>query len=145
VVTKGFDPGLRLNDDDLKEFYKTAGGSTFAADLVNVRVSVGEHGELGPVLHRDDDNLRDHLDASSGRRDFTEWKRPEAADQRESIMNMIAASTRAIELLEKAKADKDGYVNLVDRGQPKSVSDFDTAIKFHKALIARYSKSRLTA
>lgn len=43
------DPGWRLNRDDLDRLYKTA-GSTSAKDLKRLRVSVNEHGELGPVL-----------------------------------------------------------------------------------------------
>ncbi|WP_213816235.1 hypothetical protein [Glaciihabitans sp. dw_435] len=48
-IVAGDDPGYRLNDADLKKIYATA-GSTAAADLQNVRISIEEHGELGPVL-----------------------------------------------------------------------------------------------
>lgn len=56
-IFKGDDPGLRLNDDDLKKIYAAA-GSTYAEDLLNTRISVREHGELGPVLVKQGDHFR---------------------------------------------------------------------------------------
>lgn len=50
----GADPADVLNGIDLKALYALA-GSTGADDLANVRYRVDEHGELGPVLHRDGD------------------------------------------------------------------------------------------
>jgi hypothetical protein len=53
-IVDGLDPGLTLNERDLKRLYEAAGGddgpSTSAKDLKRVRVKVNEHGELGPVL-----------------------------------------------------------------------------------------------
>jgi hypothetical protein len=51
------DPGKSLNDNDLQEIYNAA-GSTAAQDLLNTRVSVNEHGELGPVLVKQGDHFR---------------------------------------------------------------------------------------
>lgn len=51
------DPGLELNKDDLKTIYAAA-GSTYAADLKNVRIAVTEHGELGPMLIKAGDHFR---------------------------------------------------------------------------------------
>lgn len=48
-ITDDHDPGHSLNGDDLRAIYAAA-GSTKAADLKRTRVSVNEHGELGPVL-----------------------------------------------------------------------------------------------
>ncbi len=56
-IVKGDDPGFRLNDDDLKTLYAAA-GSTSAADLLNTRISIREHGELGPVLVKQGDSFR---------------------------------------------------------------------------------------
>lgn len=56
-ITKNDDPGLRLNDDDLKTIYAAA-GSTAAAELLNTRITIGEHGELGPVLVKEGDHFR---------------------------------------------------------------------------------------
>lgn len=43
------DPGLALNREDLDKIYEVA-GSKAAADLKRTRVTLSEHGELGPVL-----------------------------------------------------------------------------------------------
>jgi hypothetical protein len=61
-VTKTDDPGLKLNQDDLQNIYDTA-GSTAAEDLLNTRVQVNEHGELGPILVREGDHFRTAKDA----------------------------------------------------------------------------------
>lgn len=52
------DPGLRINNKDLKAIYEAAGDSTKASDLKGVRVKFNEHGELGPVLNRKGDRFR---------------------------------------------------------------------------------------
>lgn len=57
------DPGLRLNQDDLQALYDAAGGSTFREELQRVRVTVNEHGELGPILTAKGDVFRDAADA----------------------------------------------------------------------------------
>jgi hypothetical protein len=56
-VTAESDPGLSLNENDLKEFYNAA-GSTAAEDLINTRVRYVEHGELGPILVKQGDHFR---------------------------------------------------------------------------------------
>jgi len=56
-ISKGDDPGLRINDADLKMLYAAA-GSNQAADLLNTRITVTEHGELGPVLVKEGDHFR---------------------------------------------------------------------------------------
>jgi hypothetical protein len=48
-VTKTYDPGLGLNDSDIKNLYTDAGGSTSAADLKRGRYKIA-YNELGPVL-----------------------------------------------------------------------------------------------
>lgn len=48
-MTRELDPGLNLNQLDLKRLYRAA-GSTGAADLSRVRYKVVDHGELGPQL-----------------------------------------------------------------------------------------------
>lgn len=50
-VTKDFDPGLNLNREDLDALYHAAGGDeTSAAALRQVKLSIYDHGEIGPVL-----------------------------------------------------------------------------------------------
>jgi hypothetical protein len=61
-ITDGDDPGLRLNEDDLKTIYAAA-GSTAAEDLLNTRITINEHGELGPVLVKHGDNYKTAEDA----------------------------------------------------------------------------------
>lgn len=61
-ITKGNDPGLKLNNADLKTIYAAA-GSTAAADLQNTRITINEHGELGPILTKHGDHFRTAADA----------------------------------------------------------------------------------
>lgn len=56
-VMRGSDPGSQINADDLRAIYDAAGG-TNRDQLFDVRVSVHEHGELGPVLRDDRHNFR---------------------------------------------------------------------------------------
>lgn len=58
----GVDPGAQLNRKDLDELYAAAGGSTAAADLHKVHITVHDHGELGPILARATDNWRGPAD-----------------------------------------------------------------------------------
>jgi hypothetical protein len=67
AITKSYDPGLHLNDADLKQLYAEA-GSTAAAALQNTRYTVHEHGELGPVLYKEGDHFRTAKEA--GRPDY---------------------------------------------------------------------------
>lgn len=53
-VTRSSDPGLHLNDDDLRELYRRAGG-TKRGQLSNVRLVDFVSGELGPVLTKEGD------------------------------------------------------------------------------------------
>lgn len=61
-ITASHDPGLKLNDDDLKTIYAAA-GSTAAEDLQNTRITINEHGELGPVLVKHGDHFRTAADS----------------------------------------------------------------------------------
>lgn len=57
-IVGGKDPGRSLNGEDLKKLYEEAGG-TDAAKLKRTRYKVEEHGELGPVLVKQDDKFTD--------------------------------------------------------------------------------------
>lgn len=71
------DPGQVLNGEDLKQLYAAAGQaasigggaardrSTAREDLLNVRVTVNEHGEKGPVLVKQGDRFRTHSEAGA--------------------------------------------------------------------------------
>ena len=50
-VVNGNDPGLSLNRNDLDAIYSRAGGNK-AGELAKVNVTVGEHGEIGPVFDK---------------------------------------------------------------------------------------------
>ncbi len=62
-ILDGMDPGLRLNQDDLTALYNAAGG-TGAGGLLNVKVALTEHGELGPVLVNADQRRRGPVEAA---------------------------------------------------------------------------------
>lgn len=62
-ITNVADPGLRITQDDLSAIYSAADATT-RANLQRVRVTLNEHGELGPVLSRKGENFRDATDAS---------------------------------------------------------------------------------
>lgn len=71
------DPGQVLNSEDLDQLYAAAGQaasigggtardrSTAREDLLNVRVTVNEHGEKGPVLVKQGDQFRTHSEAGA--------------------------------------------------------------------------------
>ncbi len=61
------DPGLNLNASDLRRIYEEAGGTggevrrggrRHSGALKRIRVALGEHGELGPILFDADQNFR---------------------------------------------------------------------------------------
>lgn len=62
AITRTDDPGFRLNEDDLKSIYAAA-GSNAAAELANTRITIDEHGELGPILVKEGDHFRDAREA----------------------------------------------------------------------------------
>ncbi len=75
-VVGDFDPGLNLNASDLRRIYEEAGGTggevrrggrRHSAALKKVRVALGEHGELGPVLFDADQNFRGPRDVARTR------------------------------------------------------------------------------
>lgn len=71
------DPGLNLTDEDLENLYFEARGRT-RADLSNIRVKTITHGELGPILTRNDTKT----DGT------TSWEPPTDGMTRETIARM---------------------------------------------------------
>lgn len=104
-VTENFDPGLRLNADDLKKLYAAA-GSTAAADLANTRITINEHGELGPVLVKRGDHFRTAKEA--GRPEYVK-PTPESVAAA-SARNLVSAN----DALSAAEANYDAFL----RGHP---------------------------
>jgi hypothetical protein len=115
-VTDDDDPGLRLNDDDLKTIYAAA-GSTAADDLVNTRISINEHGELGPVLVKQGDHFRSAKEA--GR---PEYVRPTPATIRAATSREIANLRQQLAEAQKRYDEMPDDVKYRDDGTTTSES-----------------------
>lgn len=82
MIVNGVDPGRDLNDRDLSAIYEAAGGTTAGRKLQNrVRVSITEHGELGPILVRSNHKFRDPADVASRKVGQSEATRRRRSDQ----------------------------------------------------------------
>ena len=135
AVTKTDDPGLRINDDDLKSIYAAA-GSTAADDLVNTRIKINDHGELGPVLVKQGDHFRTAKEA--GR---PEYVKPTNASRRANAQREIrqlteqAATAQAAydEMPDGIKFDADGNTT------PASIALF-RSIRFMRERITTYER-----
>ena len=129
-VFAGSDPGLKLNQDDLKAIYAAA-GSTSAEDLRNTRVTVREHGELGPILVLEGDQWRDvtEVNRNARGREFTPYERPTRENQSPVWEKTIRSSQAAIA----------GLKTAIDDPSTTAVKarDYAAAIRFHTDLIAR--------
>lgn len=88
-ITEGDDPGFRLNQDDLKKLYAAA-SSSGADDLLNVRATVNEHGELGPVLVKQGDHFR--TPAEAGRPDYVPQTREQIRADRQRELDDLRGS-----------------------------------------------------
>lgn len=121
-ITKSADPGLKLTQDDLKVIYAAAGSSR-AEDLANTRITVNEHGELGPVLVREGQHFKTAEEA--GRPAYV---KPTPATIRAARVAERDQITRA---LARAEAD---YAKLVP-GADGSIAVF-RAIKNMKERLA---------
>lgn len=89
-IVKGDDPGFRLNKDDLDTLYRAA-GSKFGSDLLNTRVTIHEHGELGPVLVKQGDHFRTPEEA--GRPAF---KKPTPDELRKQNAAALASASKQL-------------------------------------------------
>lgn len=82
MIVNGVDPGRDLNDRDLKAIYDAAGGTTAGRKLQNqVRVSITEHGELGPILVRSNHNFVDPAEVARRKTQQSESTRRRRSDQ----------------------------------------------------------------
>lgn len=107
-ITANSDPGLALNDNDLKEFYNAAGSSA-AEGLLNTRVRFVEHGELGPILVKQGDHFRTPEEA--GR---PAWQPSTPESRRAAVL-----AERA-DLTEKIAAGQSRYDEIV-RSRPETL------------------------
>ncbi|WP_100813022.1 hypothetical protein [Microbacterium lacus] len=140
-ITADSDPGLRLNRADLDAIYAAA-GSNYAEDLKRIRVTVREHGELGPILVREGNSFRevDDVNRESKRREFTPYKRMTQRDDVTQWSAMRATSERSIEILEAARDAGTNLVDITGGNSPIPVKDIEKAIEFHRSLIARAAR-----
>lgn len=138
VVTAGFDPGLRLNREDLDAVYAAAGGNS-ADYLRDVSIRINEHGELGPVLRNADHDFRGPDASSTDRRRFTPFEPTTPAQQRQMMREAVDRSRGAVQRIQDAIDRGDGETTLGQYGKEQKVSDFAAALGFHNALIQRYS------
>lgn len=99
-VVKGNDPGLDLNQADLKRIYAAAGGNTRDV-LKNIRVEVRENGEIGPILTRKGQEIK-----TQGT-----YEEPTAEMEADRLRRQYAATSEWVDALQKA----------VDAGQSQSV------------------------
>ena len=139
-LTDTDDPGLRLNEDDLKALYGAA-GSNRAENLKRVRVQSVEHGELGPILVRDGDKFKtwDRVNRQAKRRSqrATPYERPTKTSNANSWRAMKASSERSIAILEAAEAAGTNLVDMAGTGMVTRVKNIAKAIEYHEGLIAR--------
>lgn len=130
AITVDHDPGLRLNRADLDKLYEAAGGNDMES-LKQVRVSITEHGELGPILTAAEHEFRNvvAVNAMTSRKEFTPFSRVTIEDQRVAWRAMADSAERSIDLLEQTRTDDD----VAGKG-------IDEAIKYHRDLIARFEQ-----
>lgn len=102
VITKEADPGLKLNDDDLKTVlstvYQAAGGNT-RNQLKTVRVEFAEHGELGPIIVNADQNFRGPDDfARTQSRDLEKRWLAELESLQEQLTGLVGRAGESAEV-----------------------------------------------
>lgn len=107
-IVEGDDPGLRLNRADLDALYAAA-GRTSADDLREVRVSVNEHGELGPILGNRGDHFRGPREAGAA-----PYEPPTPASAR-------AAKTVELDRLNQELASAQAAYNVLRAADPDGI------------------------
>lgn len=139
-LTADNDPGLRLNEDDLKALYGAA-GSNRMENLKRIRVQTVEHGELGPILVRDGNDFKtwDRVNRQTKRKSTraTPYERPTKTLNEVNWSVMKASSERSIARLEAAEADGTNMVDMAGTGRLTRVKNIAKAIEYHEGLIAR--------
>lgn len=111
-VLEGMDPGLRLNEDDLRAVYDAAGG-TGAGGLLNVKVALAEHGELGPVL----------VNADQPYRGPREVARTQVPDRRVRARAQLESLEDTLAVLEARAAAGEDYNPAALRWQRSKVAE----------------------
>ncbi|MER7331678.1 MULTISPECIES: hypothetical protein [unclassified Micromonospora] len=128
-IVNGVDPGLTLNDADLSRLYEAAGGTTSGRKLQNrVRVSITEHGELGPILVRSNHHFRDPSEVARSKAEQSESTRRRRSDQAaarrvrtvidssdpaEFMRRRIAALEESIAAMERLQAAGEDFADQI--------------------------------
>ena len=89
-IRDNIDPGLKLNSDDLQKIYDAAsmagggGSGTAARNLTQLRVSVRNDSELGPILTRSDWKQNDEA---------PKWRMPDTIMTQQQMRRMYERAT----------------------------------------------------
>ncbi len=137
-ITEDEDPGGAINRADLNRLYEAA-GSTLAQDLKRVRLTTGEHGELGPLL-------TEHgiaIPAGSTRPARKKAPKKQASKTRREAPRSGETSAEQDKRLAKREAQaqvlQDSLENLKIR-QSKGEKDLEEAIRWQTDRISRLTQ-----
>lgn len=131
-IVNGNDPGLSLNRNDLDTIYSHAGGNK-AWQLARVNVTVGEHGEIGPIF--DKTGHRQHNDGYVDWTGDTKYVEP---DHDMSVQQLETMLTRSRSLLHAMQSVEDtGRAETLDSdGRELNIrpsKSLANAIRYQKA------------
>lgn len=98
-ITRDYDPGREINQDDLQRIYDEA-GSNGAGDLLKTKVYFGQHGELGEIIKSSTDSGYDS-EQKGNKKELTPL---------DNLRRQLAILRRSLERLEARK--KNGENNL---------------------------------
>lgn len=142
-ITKGNDPGLKLNESDLNRLYRAAGSTSGRSSGSNpdggvglraVRVSEIVHGELGTILAPEGARLRDHTDAK-----VPAWEKPTVASEKKMLRQQIALSKRWADEVQRSNRE-DASHEFTWGGKTYTASPSKTAVKTHRDAVNGYMK-----
>ncbi|MCO6558490.1 MAG: hypothetical protein J6575_03515 [Bifidobacterium sp.] len=99
------DPGEYLNNIDLETIYRKAGG-TSADQLRHLRIQVGTHGELGPILD-EYNNLAEDQYSKTRYRNYpnkpSSWRPPDNKMAKQQLQAMLDRSDKLLESMKRVR------------------------------------------
>lgn len=122
------DPGLDLNGADLRRIYAAGGGNT-RKELKNIRLKDITHGEIGPILGRDGQEIK-------VLKEFRENTKKDQAQLREEQIKVAKDWIEALEAANKTGKPVTRKIGSYEIRIKPSV----TALKYQKDLLGRLSK-----
>lgn len=131
-VVGAVDPGLALNQDDLRKLY-AAGGGTSAQYLKTIRVKTLTNGELGPILVQDGSKVKDESDYDA------KWLRPDPKAQRQAWLQQRRQTLQWIDEIEKAISAGSQHTFDLD-GNERTASPNKQVLAYQKAHLAYLEK-----